>query len=224
MKVFPVIILTSVIFLSGCKRTTEPEMGNQYPLHENITATVFWVGEESGPENGYIPNNESAWDDNWQGHYGGVDDPSNRNGYLPAKFIPKENPFYFALPYNDFDAHGRRKASAAQMIYWAKEKSWGELESMCKNQWIKISFGDKTVFAQWEDVGPFNSDDAKYVFGTAPPENKENNNAGLDVSPAVRDYLGLNGMDKVNWQFVKEKDVPEGEWKKIISTSQIYWK
>ena len=75
---------------------------DKYPLHENITATVFWIGEPGSEENGYIPNNSSAWDDLWLQHYGGVDDPSNRNGYFPANFTPKENPFYIALPYNDF--------------------------------------------------------------------------------------------------------------------------
>lgn len=32
----------------------------------------------------------------------------------------------------------------------------------------------------------------------------------MDVSPAVRDYLGLSGIDKVDWQFVEFEDVPEG--------------
>jgi hypothetical protein len=32
----------------------------KYLLHQNISTTFFWVGEEAGEENGYIPNNESA--------------------------------------------------------------------------------------------------------------------------------------------------------------------
>ncbi len=223
MKFLSILILTLLVFLNACKKITEPEE-ETYPLHENITATVFWVGEESGPENNYIPNAQSAWDDEWLAHYGGIDDPLNRNGYYPAEFTPKENPFYFALPYNDFSADGKRKPSASSVVYWAKGKDWGDWESMCKNQWIKISFKNKTAFAQWEDVGPFNTDDAKYVFGTAKPQNKENDNAGLDVSPAVRDFLGLSGMDKVSWRFVKENEVPDGPWKTIVTTSQICWK
>jgi hypothetical protein len=60
--------------------------------------TMFWVGEPSGKENKFIPNTCSYWDDNWQEHFGGIDDPLHRNGFYPAAFTPKQNPFYFALP------------------------------------------------------------------------------------------------------------------------------
>ena len=82
----------------------------------------------------------------------------------------------------------------------------------------------KTVYAQWEDVGPFKENDAAYVFGTATPASKTNKNSGIDVSPAVRDYLGLKDIDKVDWQFVDEKDVSQGPWKNIVTVSQIDWK
>lgn len=82
----------------------------------------------------------------------------------------------------------------------------------------------KTAYVQWEDVGPFGEDDSGYVFGNAAPKSSENKNSGIDVSPAARDYLGLTGMDKVDWQFVDFKDVPDGVWKKIITTSQVFWK
>ena len=36
---------------------------------------------------------------------------------------------------------------------------------MCKNRWVRLSRGGKTCYAQWEDVGPFVSDDAAYVNG-----------------------------------------------------------
>jgi len=193
-----------------------------YPLHQNITATVFWVGEGATDENAFISNVQSAWDEKWMEHYGGIDDPYNRNGYFPQGFIPKENPFYFALPYNDFNEIGR-KESAYKRVYWANEKIWGKDESMCKNRWIRIIKGDKVVYAQWEDVGPFETDDVDYVFGEALPKNLLNNRAGLDVSPAVCDYLGLSGMDKVDWQFIDEEDVPNGPWKKIITTSGTCW-
>ncbi|MEI7835181.1 MAG: hypothetical protein WCK05_02070, partial [Planctomycetota bacterium] len=62
------------------------------------------------------------------------------------------------------------------------------------------------------------------VFGPATPRNPSNQQAGLDVSPAVRDYLALGGMDKVDWQFVEAADVPPGPWKDIVTTSQICWR
>jgi len=222
-KEFIAVLLISLFSL--CKKEiTKEEDKNIYPLHKDITVTIFWIGEQGNEENGFIPNTQSAWDDNWMTHYGGVDDPDNRDGYFPAGFTPNENPFYCALPYNDYDDSGNRKSSAFNTVYWADEKEWGTLESMCKNRWIKIIRGKKVAYAQWEDVGPFGEDDAQYVFGLQMPKNKINNNAGIDVSPAVRDYLGLNDIDKVNWQFVDSSSVPDGPWKELITNSQIDWK
>jgi hypothetical protein len=200
------------------------DSSQKYPLHRNITTTTFWIGEESGPDNHYIPNTMSAWDSKWTEHFGGVDDPNNRNGYLPAAFTPNENPFYFGVPYNDFDENGNRKQDVQTVIPWASERIWSADESICKNRWVKIVKGDKTAYAQWEDVGPFGEDDTGYVFGsTAVPRSEINNHAGLDVSPAVRDYLGLSGMDACDWQFVDANDVPDGPWKQILTTSNVYW-
>ena len=84
---------------------------NAFPLHTRVTATVFWIGEPVG--NGSSEDNSlSAWDDAWKAHYGGVDDPAARSGYLPNGFAPRENPFYFDLPYNDFDDNGERRPDA----------------------------------------------------------------------------------------------------------------
>jgi len=192
-----------------------------YPLHRRITATVFWVGEEATSENAHIANVASSWDEHWREHFGGVDDPNHRRGYAPAGFTPQENPFYCALPYSDFDKEGRK--ANTRRIPWAAEQQWAAHESMCKNRWLRITRGAKTAYAQWEDAGPFQSDDTDYVFGTAPPRNTVNHHAGLDVSPAVRDYLGLSGDDKVDWQFVDVQDVPDGPWKQVVTTSQVTW-
>jgi len=196
---------------------------NDYPLHTNVSVTLFWIGEAGSSANSYIPNAQSAWDDKWAEHYGGVDDPYNRSGYYPADFVPDENPFYFALPYNDFDGNGSRKTAAFNTVYWVSEKSWGSRESMCKNQWIQIIKGNKVAYAQWEDVGPYNEDDSPYVFGDSVPQNSINNYAGLDVSPAVRDYLGLSDVDKVDWKFIDADKVPDGPWKDIVTHSEITW-
>ena len=40
-----------------------------------------------------------------------------------------------------------------------------------------------------------------------------NHGAGLDVSPAVRDYLGLGPTSLTDWQFVEVRDVPPGPWR-----------
>lgn len=212
-------------FLTGSfqAQNVATDPSSRYFLHQNISTTYFWTGEDANGDNHNISNSPSCWDDKWCVHFGGIDNPDRRNGFMPAAFTPKENPFYFALPYNDFDSNGKRKSGLADYIPWYGEKSWADNESVCKNRWIKIMKGDKVAYAQWQDAGPFGENDINYVFGTAQPKSKANNNAGLDVSPAVRDYLNLSDVDKTSWQFVDAKDVPDGPWKNIITTSSIYW-
>ena len=219
---FVLLSLLSSIALLQIEPACASPVGNSYQIHSNITATLFWVGEDASEENAFISNSPSCWDEKWVDHYGGIDDPSQRNGHFPSAFTPKENAFYVALPYSDFN-DDTRKQNAQQVIPWASQKTWGSDESMCKNQWVQITKGTKVVYAQWEDSGPYEYDDIAYVFGTAKPKNSLNQHAGIDVSPAIHDYLGLNGMDRVNWKFVPASEVPEGPWKVIITTSKINW-
>ena len=76
-----------------------PDHG-RYPWKQNIVTTVFWIGEGATRSNP-VPNTKSAWDLRWGRHYGGYDNPTDRANYIPARFIPNQNPFYVALPYND---------------------------------------------------------------------------------------------------------------------------
>jgi hypothetical protein len=195
----------------------------KYFLHKNITSTIFWVGEKASDANKDISNSPSAWDEKWKKHFGGTDTSQKRNGFYPAGFVPKENPFYVALPFNDFDRNGKRKANLQAIIPWVGAKQYSDNESICKNRWVKIAKAGKIAYAQWEDVGPFKENDEAYVFGSVAPASKTNKNSGIDVSPAVRDFLGLDGIDKVDWQFAEASDVPDGPWKNIITTSQIDW-
>ena len=228
LKGLVVFMLLFVLMFSLCRcnknessLTNSTSSVSSYPLHRHIKTTWFYVGEKGNQDNQYIPNIASAWDDIWLWHYGGVDDPSNRSGYFPAEFVPSENPFYFALPFNDLDENGSFK-EIAKTIPWYNETLLKKNGSILKNHWIKIIKGNKVAYAQWEDVGPFGEDDFEYVFGNAPPSNPING-AGLDVSPAVRDYLGLKDVDYVDWQFVDEKDVPDGPWKQIVTTTPVTW-
>jgi len=204
------IVITS-LDLTYCKSPAHQ------PKHTKIRTTVFWIGEESSEDNGYIANVQSAWDGNWRNHYGGVDDPNNRNGYAPVGFIPGENPFYCALPYNDMNEAGKRKSTAAKVVWWSGSRKWSSQESMCKNHWVRIEYNHKVAYAQWEDVGPFGENDEVYVFGNKSPKAR----AGLDVSPAVRDYLGMGGSAYTQWEFVDQQEVLDGPWKKIITKSNI---
>jgi len=82
-----------------------------------------------------------------------------------------------------------------------------------QDRWIAIRKGNRICYAQWEDCGPFRTDNFQYVFGKERPTPNANDGAGLDVSPAVRDYLGLQSKDVTDWQFVGVRDVPQGPWR-----------
>lgn len=188
-----------------------------HPLHQNITATVFWVGEGADNSNDFIHNRASAWTTDWITAYGGIDDPENRCEYRPCAFTPKENPFYFALPFNDYDANGLKPEVELQKIPWYTGMI-PQNTSIIKNRWIEVTHGGKVAYAQWQDVGPFGEGDANYVFGTARPAEPR---AGLDLSPALADYLGVDGRGVVSWRFVDSGSVPKGEWTKIITKSNL---
>jgi hypothetical protein len=175
-----------------------------------ISVTVFWIGEQASEANP-VPNTVSAWDLDWVSHYGGEDNPINRTNFVPAGFVPKQNPFYVALPYNDVDDHHTRP-EAAQVIPWFKYSFVQDGQSVCKGRWVAVRHGRRVCYAQWEDVGPFQSDHWQYVFGAERPRPNRNNDAGLDVSPAVRDYLGISGIDVCDWKFVNVYEVPDGPW------------
>lgn len=191
----------------------EAEPTPVYPVHHDITATVFWVGESADTSNKFIHNRSSAWIEDWMSAYGGVDDPSTRCDHLPCAFTPKENPFYFALPYNDLDEEGERKDSAKN-VPWYNTAQKTEGQSILKNRWIKVTHNDIPAYAQWEDVGPFGENDFDYVFGERQPSAPE---AGLDLSPATAAFLRVEGRDDVSWQFVEETEVPPGPWLRIVT-------
>jgi hypothetical protein len=183
-----------------------------YPWKTNIVTTIFWIGERPSGHN-LVPNHTSAWDKRWAKSYGGFDDPNpgSRRNYVPVKFTPRQNPFYCALPYND-KAHTGHRLEASRVVPWFQEAYEGPAVSTCKDRWIAIRKGNRIAYAQWEDAGPFRTDHWQYVFGNERPKPNLNKGAGLDVSPAVRDYLGLRETDVTDWRFVDFSEVPRGPW------------
>jgi hypothetical protein len=190
----------------------KPKPGEHYPWKNNIVTTIFWIGE-SASGNNPVPNHSSSWDKHWDDNYGGFDDPNpaRRANYLPVRFTPRQNPFYCALPYNDKANTGHRR-EASRVVPWFKEAYQGPAASVCKGRWVAIRKGNRVAYAQWEDAGPFRTDHWQYVFGSERPKPNLNKGAGLDVSPAVRDYLGLQDTDVTDWRFVEFSEVPHGPW------------
>jgi TonB family protein len=187
--------------------------GGAFPWKTNVVTTVFWVGEKQAMGK-TSPQYESVWDKDWLNNFGGVDDPdpSARHDYIPISFVPLQNPFYCALPYNDVE-QGQFKPEAPIVIPWFKQADAQPGQSVCKDRWVAIRKGDRICYAQWEDSGPFRTDHFQYVFQNAQPTPNENHGAGLSVSPAVRDHLGLAETEVVDWRFVEVSDVPPGPWR-----------
>jgi hypothetical protein len=179
---------------------------------DNIVATTFWIGEPA--RSGSPSNTHSAWDSGWMAHYGGEDSPTRRVDFLPTGFTPRQNPFYIALPYSDV-SNGQTKPEAAQIIPWFKSSFSQNGRSILKDRWVAIRRGARVCYAQWEDAGPFRTDHWQYVFGNERPLSNQNHDAGIDLSPAVRDFLNIRGMDSVDWKFVEFSNVPAGPWTRL---------
>jgi hypothetical protein len=171
--------------------------GGRFGWRRDIGTTVFWVGELPRP--GDTGNLKSAWDSRWT---------------ITARW---QSPFYVALPYNDVEG-GHTKPEASHVIPWFKATFVRDGQSVLKDHWVAIRHNGRICYAQIEDVGPFCTDHWQYVFGNERPRPNRNHDAGLDVSPAVRDYLGLDGIDVTDWRFVESRSGPPGPW---LSSPQV---
>jgi hypothetical protein len=192
-------------------------------LEHRCVATEFWCGEDAAADNDFISNVPSAWCDDWVESFGGVDDPHHRDGYLPAGFQPKENPFYVALPYGDYDDEGVRPNVSRIPWHKAGPDDYPENGSLLKNRWVEVRHRGRTAYGQWEDVGPNEEDDPDFVFGAAEPKNTFGERAGIDLSPALCHYLGIDGSGNVVWRFVEADDVPRGPWSEITTITGPQW-
>ncbi len=229
--------------MSGCtsaEDTTHPpvaettaDSAERYASHDNITATVFWIGEPADESNDFITNVPTAWDDDASVRLGGYDGPITPNGSIldvprdangvVTEFTPLHNPYYFALPAAEFNnlglISGAREASP-----WADEIV-AEGESLFKGRPAAITAGNTTIYAQWLDVGPNATDDYDYVFGdgSQPPKNDFGLRAGIDLSPAAAVALGFtDGSQPVSWRFVDE--MPDGPWNQYPPIdNKTYW-
>ncbi len=187
--------------------------GGSYPWKTNIVTTTFWAGEAAATNNP-VHNRSSSWDANWAVNFGGYDNPdaSVRKNFLPPGFIPRQNPFYVALPYNDV-TRGTTKPESRLAIPWFRQAFEKEGKSVCRDRWVAIRRGNKICYAQWSDCGPFRTDHWQYVFGNERPKANLNKGAGLDISPAVRDFLEMPSSDVTDWKFVDFREVPRGPWR-----------
>src|SRR5678816_2599956 len=104
--------------------------------------------------------------------FGGYDNPnpSSRRNFIPVNFIPRQNPFYCALPYNDV-TRGTTKPEAKSVIPWFRSAFLREGQSVCRDRWIAVRSrqSQRIAYCQWSDCGPFRTDHYQYVFGNERP-------------------------------------------------------
>lgn len=240
-------LLCTLSAVAGCGGNQEDSDGGPW---KEVVASTFYIGEEAGASNANIDNISTAWNSHAVRDFGGVDrwGPKNpeewegpwykRYGYLPAGFKPKQNAWYVALPTPDHDSKGRLTAA----IPWVKSASaylpelkkfkngvFGETESPFKNLWVEVRLGSKSAFAQLEDIGPSAHTgaivaDYSYVWGDASkPKNKFRMSAGIDISPAITDFLSTGGKATVRWRFVPASQVPKGPWMVTVTKTGPNW-
>jgi hypothetical protein len=282
------ILFASVMFAAFLMLGCANNEGSDDEVHSNIKASTFWLNEEASKYNNWITNTETSWSDldgrftvNGQNVEDNPRSVAQRdNNFILVGYDGKENPYYFALPYDDcsnsvFDgpkslyntvvnldpssyerkveygeeivitnAYDKKKKNNSKNIPWYDEKSsWSSNESVVKGRWIKVKCVEQGkgngqwVYAQWLDAGPYHYDDFGYVFGTSRPRNEGSTGvepkAGIDLSPAVMLKIGIPANDLntdwggtntvVEWQFVKESDVPHGPWKIVVSDNKCRW-
>lgn len=202
-------------------------VAEKYSSH-TVTASIYGIGEDANDSNNNISNVPSAWSSDTVVEFGGVDIfQGNRT------FIPKHNTFYFALPAMEFNESGLIPGSREKSPWASEVKTLGENNSLFKGRWVRVSRSvsgqTKTIYAQWQDVGPNEEQDYGYVFGDGrqKPKNAFGVSAGIDLSPDASRGLGFSveeGSATVTWSFVDASAVPNGPWKSYPSIdNNIRW-
>lgn len=209
------------------------------------TYDADWAYQWSGIGSGHVPADGIACSGARLGGCDGVPGEDGHgceterrtaaNDFFPSVLVPRENPFYLDLPYDDLhDPIGF--AQRCDVIPWAADPGYaGRCDdptfSFMKNRWVALSGPNgETCYGQIQDAGPSHDElyhDAAYVFGggDVQPSQGQFNNAGLDVSPALNGCLGFAELDgdndRVDWRFVDDDQVPTGPWTKVVTTSPV---
>jgi hypothetical protein len=195
-----------------------------------VPASVFRVGVAVPGQGVDAQSMSSGWDRSWAAHYGGCDgigspgascrsDLAARTApdWFPVALVPKENPYYVGLPYNDVDPGADRTA-----VPWSRDPGYAEhlrdrTFSLLKNRWVQVTGASGTCYAQVEDTGPGASDPGYVLRGDRPARTP-----ALNLSPALARCLGITdpaAVTPVDWAFVDRP--PSGPWTAVVTTRQV---
>jgi len=85
---------------------------------------------------------------------------------------------------------------------------------------VRVFLGGKTVDCNIVDVGPWNTNDPYWENDERPQaesgidlRGRVTNGAGIDLTPAAADAIGLPGKGKVDWEFIVDGAVPAAKEK-----------
>jgi len=182
----------------------------RYPWKTSIVTTVFWVGEQAGGNN--RSKLQKFLDFNWSENYAEPILRFQRTAQLhPNCFYSQAKPLLLCFTVHDV-THGQFKPEAPLVIPWFKHEYRGRGSRYAEIDGLPFVRQSHLLCAMGR-LRSVSHDHFQYVFGNERPKPNLNHGAGLDVSPAVRDYLGLAPTDVTDWQFVEVRDVSSGPWR-----------
>src|SRR5436189_138337 len=103
------------------------------------------------------------------------------------------------------------KMSIVTTVFWVGEQASGN--NPVPNYKSSWDYNWTTDYGGTDDPNARRNSLGASIPVAFTPKQNPNHGAGLDVSPAVRDYLGLAPTDVTDWQFVEVRDVPPGPWR-----------
>lgn len=133
---------------------------------------------------------------------GGMLAPRNQRDITASVFGGSDDPNYSAYP--PFDENGNGQLLNDTDFYIALPDRFEAERPL-----VKVYCGGKSAVAEIWDVGPWNTNDPYWATGCRPAaesgideKGRETNGAGIDLSPALAEALGVDGMGKVDWKFL----------------------
>ena len=195
--------------------TTSRFSSSRYPWKTDIVTTVFWIGEHADREQSRSESQEFLGLATGRAITAVTTAPIPHGGTTTSRSISSRGRIRFtvALPYNDV-THGQFKPEARDWSFRGFDRH------SCSRgiRFAKIA-GSRSAEAIGSATrnGKIVGRSAPTISNTFSRTNARrpnlNHGAGLDVSPAVRDYLGLRTDVLTDWQFVEVRDVPPGPWR-----------
>ena len=128
---------------------------------------------------------------------------------------PRKTPFTWRSLIMTFP-EGSIRRRASRVIPWFRREYAGKGQSVCKGRWVQIVYNKRSCFAQWEDCGPFTTEDWPYVFGDKASPSIPRTKGRALTSPlpyatiwALREEQPLS--TGALWNFYR---IPRGPWSK----------